>query len=183
LAATGLLLAVATPLLAALDSRLLVAFAGANSAVLAVSATVVFFARDALRAEVIREIAKGSDERGLPEFDRIRAQLGSSRYRRGLAKTLERYADVPTAAERRVSFAPFPGRPSAAAREAMAELGALLRHEPAPPPRAVAICTLLVTEGAGSPLFSADDVALQLTLRRVRDDTLSLDGDGPDAQR
>jgi hypothetical protein len=180
---TGLLLAVATPPLIVSDSHLLLAFACANSVVLAASATVTFFARDALRAEIIREIARGADERGIPEFDRTCAQLRSSRYRRGVARTLERYAEAPTAAERRMAFVQLPGRPSAAARAAMVELGALLRREPAPPARAVAVCTLLVTEGAGSPLFSGDDVALQHTLRRVRFETLSVGPDAADPQR
>jgi hypothetical protein len=116
---------------------------------------------------VLSAIAGGDERVGVLEFDRTLAMLGDVRYRARLARTLEVYADARTPSHQRTWTLPE-GTPRPPARRAMHEVSDLLRCEPAPHPRAVALCARLVSEGASSPLFSGDPVALDAQLRRTR---------------
>jgi hypothetical protein len=134
----------------------------------AVLALAALAAREALRCAVLSAIAGGDERVGVLEFDRTLAVLGDARYRERLARTLEAYAETRTSSRQRI-WTPLPeGAPRPPTRSAMHEVADLLRREPAPHPRAVALCVRLVSEGAVSPLFSGDPVALDAELRRIR---------------
>jgi hypothetical protein len=134
----------------------------------AVLALVALAAREALHDAVLSAIAGGDERVGVREFEKTLALLVDARYRARLARTLEVYAAARSPSQQRAWTPLPPGTPCPLAREAMQEVADLLRREPAPRPRAVALCTLLVSDGARSPLFKGDPVALDVELRRIR---------------
>lgn len=144
------------------------AFLPAGVMTTVVLALAALAAGEAVRSAVLSAIAGGDERVGVLEFDRTLAMLGDARYRARLARTLEVYADMRTPSPQ-CTWTPLPeGTPLPPARRAMHEVSDLLRCEPAPHPRAVALCARLVSEGASSPLFSGDAVALDAELRRIR---------------
>lgn len=176
--------AIGATLLAMGDRPLLVPFVPAGSMSISIFVLAAFAARVVLQDAVLSAIAGGDEPAGVREFDATFAMLRAAPYRARLAQTFDAYADTWTA-PRPHTWTPLPpGTPCPPARTAMHDVAALLRREPAPTPRAVALCTLLVTQGAGSPLFRGDSAALDAELRRIQyhatrtDSVYSIGGDG-----
>jgi hypothetical protein len=143
-------------------------FLPAGSMTTAVLALAALAARETLRDAVLAAIAAGDERAGVREFEKTLAQLDDAHYRARIARTLAAYAAVPTPAQQHAWTPLPPGTPRPPAQRAMKEVADLLCREPAPQPRAVALCVLLVSAGASSPLFSGDPVALDAELRRIR---------------
>lgn len=149
------------------DRPLLIPFVPAGSMSVAFFALAAFAARMALQDAVLSAIAGGDEPAGVREFDPTLAMLRTAPYRARLARTFDAYADTWTTPRQRAWTPLPPGTPCPPARAAMHDVATLLRREPAPNARAVALCALLVTQGARSPLFSGDSAALDAELRRI----------------
>ena len=166
------------------DRPLLIPFVPAGSMSISLFVLAAFAARMALQDAVLSAIAGGDEPAGVREFDATFAMLKAAPYRARLARTFDAYADTWTAPRQRTWTPLPPGTPCPPARTAMHDVATLLRHEPAPNARAVALCALLVTQGAGSPLFRGDSAALDAELRRIQyhatrtDSVYSIGGDG-----
>lgn len=143
------------------------AFLPAGAMTIAVLALVALAAHEALRDAVLSAIAGGNERVGVREFEKTLTMLDDARYRARLARTFEGYAATRTPSPQSTWTPVPPGTLCPPARKAMHEVAGLLRGEPAPHPRAVALCALLVRGGASSPLFSGDPVALDAELRRI----------------
>ncbi|HEY2732845.1 MAG TPA: hypothetical protein VGI70_02625, partial [Polyangiales bacterium] len=150
------------------DRSLLIPFVPAGSMAVAVFVLAAFAARMMLGDAVLSAIAGGEEPVGVREFDGTFAMLRAAPYRARLARTFDAYADTWTTPPQRAWTPLPPGTPCAPARTEMHDVAALLRREPAPNPRAIALCVQLVTQGAGSPLFRGDSTALDAELRRIR---------------
>lgn len=171
-------------LLAVGERSLLIPFVPAGSIAVAVFVLAAFVAREALRDAVLSAIAGGDEPPAAREFDATLALLRAAPYRARLARTFDAYADTWTST-RQYAWTPLPpGTPCPPARIAMHDVATLLRHEPAPNARVVALCALLVTQGAGSPLFRGDSAELDTELQRIQyhatraDCGYSIGGDG-----
>jgi hypothetical protein len=179
-----LLLAVAfttagTALLALTRRDLATAFLLAGSAVSGVTGIAALALRQSVATVAIAVIAAGNDQHGVRELDRARARLYDPRVRAGLAHSLGLYAGATPASGIRLSLLPaFVAAPEAC--EALRALADELLREPAPPPRVIALCACLLTDGQTSPLFHHDPVQLGHELRRIRYLAEAADGAYPD---
>jgi hypothetical protein len=146
------------------DSALLPTYAAVGGIVSAVCAVLAGAARAGVHHAVVRAIADGEDRVGVPEFDRVRRRLLDPAHRARLAGVFDHHRRARGAA---LEYAPVP-RHSHAAVHALGELSEVLRAEPGPGPRAVAICTMLVMDGIASPLYGARGEGIAEELGRVR---------------
>lgn len=159
--AIGVIVSVA---LANTDRPAAVGFAVVSAIVAAGLAVGALVARAELRAAAITAIAAGDDHAGVRELDRARSLLTDPGYRGTLANSLAAYA-APT---RPSVISDQVDAPDEEAREALLAVCDVLRSEPAPAPRAVALAARLTPDDMAWPRFGHDPVALQHELRRIR---------------
>jgi len=107
------------------------------------------------RAELDRELARGVSPSTNPELARRAEVLRSRRVRRRLADGLE-HVLVEAVAPTRGQTAAVPVQRDEVllARRDLSRLAWALRSEPAPPVRAIAAASVLLTDGAG-PMFAS----------------------------
>jgi hypothetical protein len=121
-------------------------------------------ARAELRSAAVNAIAAGDDHAGVREFDEAKQLLGDAGYRATIANSLA--ALVPPG---RASFIAYQVDSSdEEAREALLAVCDVLRSEPAPAPRAVALASRLASDDIAWPQRGHDPAILQEELRRIR---------------
>jgi hypothetical protein len=144
-------------------------------ALAAVCAVVAFgiallIARQDARDHALDAIIGGRHGLEVREVVGVSRSLGERRYRRSLARSLERTLEL----SRRWWQLPPGQRPPGDVRHLpqvageLCEVVALLRAESAPSVRGVALCERLLSDGPGSPLYGGQPEALRRELGRIR---------------